>query len=96
MKHFLLGLLVSGLIALIAFLADDWALLFPIAGAVAVIALVWAVISSITAGKQVKSSFNTSSERRRAQQARNAKVKNLVLFALPNLALALYGLFMLS
>lgn len=96
MKHFLLGLLAAGIIALIAFLADDWSLLFPVAGAVAVIALVIAVITSVTASKQVKSSFNTSSERRRAQQARNAKVKNWVLFALPNLVLALVGLFILS
>lgn len=96
MKHLLIGLVVAGLIALIGFLANDWSLLFPIGGAVAVIALVWAVITSVTAGKQVNSSFNTSSERRRAQQARNGKVRNLVLFALPNLVVALVGLFILS
>ncbi|MGM0898186.1 MAG: DUF5316 family protein [Bacillota bacterium] len=96
MKHFVLGLVVAGLIALIAFLAEDWSLLFPIAGIVAVLALVWAIVTSITAGKQVKSSFNTTSERRRAQRERNAKVKNLVLFALPNLVAALIGLFILS
>lgn len=91
MKHFLIGTGIAVLIAIIAYLADNWSLLYLIAGAVGVICIVFAAILSFTLARKDKGKRNLASERRREQRERSARVLGIILVALPNLLLAVFA-----
>lgn len=96
MKYFLLGLGIALVSVLIAYLMDDWSLVYMIAGSVGIIALIWGVLVSRVFGGGNSSARTTSSEKRKERQLRFAKMKNALLFAVPNFAVAIINALMLQ
>ena len=94
MKHFLIGTVIALIGVLIAYLMNDWSLVYIISGIVAGVALIWGVLALGT-GKN-KSTRTTSSEKRREKQQRVTKMKNAVLVAVPNIIAVIVNLFMIS
>lgn len=94
MKYFLIGILIALAGVLVAYLTDDWSLVFVISGLAAGIALIWGVLALGT-GKN-KSTRTTSSEKRREKQQRVTKMKNAVLVAVPNIIAVIVNLTMIS
>ncbi|WP_142829235.1 DUF5316 domain-containing protein [Planococcus soli] len=94
MKYFLIGILIALAGVLVAYVTDDWSLVFVISGLAAGIALIWGVLALGT-GKN-KSTRTTSSEKRREKQQRVAKMKNAVLVAVPNIIAVIVNLTMIS
>lgn len=94
MKYFLIGTVIALAGVLIAYLMNDWSLVYVISGLVAGIALIWGVLALGT-GKN-KSTRTTSSEKRREKQQRVTKMKNAVLVALPNIIAVIVNLTMIS
>lgn len=94
MKYFLIGILIALAGVLVAYLTNDWSLVYVISGLAAGIALIWGVLSLGT-GKN-KSTRTTSSEKRREKQQRATKMKNAVLVAVPNIIAVIVNLTMIS
>lgn len=94
MKYFLIGTVIALLGVLVAYLTNDWSLVFVISGLAAGIALIWGVLALGT-GKN-KSTRTTSSEKRREKQQRVTKMKHAVLVAVPNIIAVIVNLTMIS
>lgn len=94
MKYFLTGTVIALIGVLIAYLMNDWSLVYIISGIVAGVALIWGVLA-LGSGKN-KSTRTTSSEKRREKQQRVTKMKNLVLLAVPNIIAVIVNLVMIS
>ncbi|MBT2569771.1 DUF5316 domain-containing protein [Planococcus sp. ISL-110] len=94
MKYFLIGILIVLAGVLVAYLTNDWSLVFVISGLAAGIALIWGVLA-LGKGKN-KSTRTTSSEKRREKQQRVTKMKNAVLVAVPNIIAVIVNLTMIS
>ena len=94
MKYFLTGTVIALIGVLIAYLMNDWSLVYIISGIVAGVALIWGVLA-LGSGKN-KSTRKTSSEKRREKQQRVTKMKNWVLLAVPNIIAVIVNLVMIS
>ncbi len=94
MKYFLTGTVIALIGVLIAYLMNDWSLVYIISGLVAGISLIWGVLALGT-GKN-KSTRTTSSEKRREKQQRVTKMKNAVMVAVPNIIAVIVNLAMIS
>ncbi|EGA88488.1 hypothetical protein GPDM_15414 [Planococcus donghaensis MPA1U2] len=94
MKYFLAGTAIALIGVLVAYLLNDWSLIYMISGIVAGVALIWGVLALGT-GKN-KSTRTTSSEKRREKQQRVTKMKNAVMVAVPNIIAVIVNLAMIS
>lgn len=94
MKYFLAGTAIALIGVLVAYLLNDWSLVYMISGIVAGVALIWGVLALGT-GKN-KSTRTTSSEKRREKQQRVTKMKNAVMVAVPNILAVIVNLAMIS
>lgn len=94
MKYFLTGTVIALLGVLVAYLMQDWSLIYIISGIVAGVSLLWGVLALGT-GKN-KSTRTTSSEKRREKQQRVTKMKNAVMVAVPNIIAVIVNLAMIS
>ncbi|ANU15183.1 hypothetical protein B481_1409 [Planococcus halocryophilus Or1] len=94
MKYFLAGTAIALIGVLVAYLLNDWSLVYMISGIVAGVALIWGVLALGT-GKN-KSTRTTSSEKRREKQQRVTKMKNAVMVAVPNIIAVIVNLAMIS
>ncbi len=94
MKYFLTGTVIALLGVLVAYLMQDWSLVYIISGIVAGVSLLWGVLALGT-GKN-KSTRTTSSEKRREKQQRVTKMKNAVMVAVPNIIAVIVNLAMIS
>ena len=94
MKYFLTGTVIALIGVLVAYLMNDWSLVYIISGIVAGVALIWGVLALGT-GKN-KSTRTTSSEKRREKQQRVRKMRNWVLLAVPNIIAVIVNLFVIS
>ncbi|ANU26363.1 DUF5316 domain-containing protein [Planococcus versutus] len=94
MKFFLTGTVIALIGVLVAYLVNDWSLVYIISGIVAGVFLIWGVLALGT-GKN-KSTRTTSSEKRREKQQRVTKMKNAVMVAVPNIIAVIVNLVMIS
>ena len=94
MKYFLAGTAIALIGVLVAYLLNDWSLVYMISGIVAGVALIWGVLALGT-GKN-KSTRTTSTEKRREKQQRVTKMKNAVMVAVPNIIAVIVNLAMIS
>ncbi|AIY04465.1 hypothetical protein Plano_0500 [Planococcus sp. PAMC 21323] len=94
MKYFLVGTAIALIGVLVAYLLNDWSLVYMISGIVAGVALIWGVLALGT-GKN-KSTRTTSSEKRREKQQRVTKMKNAVMVAVPNILAVIVNLAVIS
>lgn len=94
MKYFLAGTAIALSGVLVAYLLNDWSLVYMISGIIAGVSLIWGVLALGT-GKN-KSTRTTSSEKRREKQQRVTKMKNAVMVAVPNIIAVIVNLAMIS
>lgn len=95
MKYFLIGLGAALVSVLIAYLANDWSLVYMISGPIGIIALAWGIAAAAGIGSKGKTGRLTSSEKRKESQKRMGKMRNAFMVAIPTLAAALINLVML-
>lgn len=92
MKFLVIGVVTAAISLALGFFLEDWDMAFYIAGALGIIGIIWGVLFSGVLKGSGGMERMTSSERRKESAARNAKLRNGVLFALPNLLAALAAL----
>lgn len=92
MKFLVIGIVTAAISLALGFFLEDWDMAFYIAGALGIIGIIWGVLFSGVLKGSSGMERMTSSERRKESAARNAKLRNGLLFALPNLLAALAAL----
>lgn len=89
MKFFGIGIVTAVISLLLGYFLEYWDLAFMIAGVLGIIGILWGVLFSGVLKGSGGMERMTSSERRKESAARTAKLRNGMLFALPNLLAAL-------
>lgn len=96
MKYLLIGSVVALLSILVGFIMDDWTLVYQIAGAVGIICLVWGALISGVFVSRDKNARNLASENRREREEKFIRMKRAVIIAIPNIAVAVIALILVT
>ena len=96
MKYLLIGSVIALLSILVGFIMDDWTLVYQIAGVVGIVCIIWGVLVSGVLGSSNRSSRSLASENRREREEKIIRMKRAVMVAVPNIAVAVIALILVT